>query len=481
LIVQEESRKTMRTTIATLLLIAMLLPGAGFGQTPTPAPPPQPATQVPQDVPQQTEPTSAGAPLRVRVNKSLLINTQTRLRRVSVTDPAVADALVVSPTQVLIHGRAPGEVSLLLWDENERSRSFDLRVDVDVTAAAEELARIMKTEKIDVSASRSAIVLSGHVTSKDVAERAGQIAAAYSKNVVNVLTFGPVGAQEILLEVKFAEVNRVALSQYGINWYSTGAANTPGTISTGQFGPPGPLDLGGVIGAPVTGFGTQFEDINPLNFFFFRPDLNLGAAIQALKQKNILQILAEPNLIALNGKEASFLAGGEFPIPIVQGGGINQSVSVLFKEFGVRLSFTPLIMPNGNIHLSVKPEVSALDFANGVTLGGFVIPALTTRRASTELEMRDGQSFMIAGLLDNRIVNEMSKIPILGDIPILGKLFQSKNLRKNNNELMVLVTARRVAPADKMPALPEMKRKLPQMPEKGIDPEAFDAGKWGGE
>jgi pilus assembly protein CpaC len=209
-----------------------------------------------------------------------------------------------------------------------------------------------------------------------------------------------------------------------------------------------------------------------LNFFFFRPDLNLAATIRALKQKNVLQILAEPNLIALNGKEASFLAGGEIPVPIVQGGS-NQAVSVQYKEFGVRLSFIPVIMPNGNIHLTVKPEVSSLDFANGVTLSGFVIPALTTRRASTELEMRDGQSFVIAGLLDNRVSHELSKIPILGDIPILGNLFRSKNLRKNNNELMVLVTARRVAPSDQQPP-------LPKMPEKPLVPEEFDRPGSGG-
>jgi pilus assembly protein CpaC len=467
----------MQRLATSILAIAGALSPLCIAAQTNPAPPAAPppasgqAAPVPEGTPQQNEP-SANAPLRVRANKSLLINSQTRLRRVSVTDPAVADALVITPTQVLIHGRSPGEVSLLLWDENERSRSFDLRVDVDVTAAAEELGRIMNDEKINVSASRNAIVLSGHVSSKEVAERAGLIASAYSRNIVNVLTYGPVGAQEIILEVKFAEVNRVALTQYGINFYSTGAGNTPGTISTGQHGPPGPVDLTGVIGGPVTGVSSEFKGIDVLNFFFFRPDLNLAATIRALKQKNILQILAEPNLIAVNGKEASFLAGGEIPVPIVQGGS-NQAVSVQYKEFGVRLSFIPVIMPNGNIHLSVKPEVSSLDFANGVTLSGFVIPALTTRRASTELEMRDGQSFVIAGLLDNRVAHELSKIPFLGDIPILGNLFKSKNVRKNNNELMVLVTARRVAPMDQQPP-------LMKMPEKPINPSEFDKPASGG-
>src|ERR1700679_3669231 len=185
-----------------------------------------------------------GDPLRVMVGKSILINTTERLKRVSVTDPAVADALVVTPTQVLVNGLSPGEVSLLIWDESERSRSFDLRVDVDITAASEEMHRLFPNEQINVTPSRSAIVLSGHVTTEDVAKHASALASAYSKNVVNVLTFGPVGADEVLLEVKFAEVDRTALLQAGINIFSTGSGNTIGTISTGQFG--------GVSNGPIT-------------------------------------------------------------------------------------------------------------------------------------------------------------------------------------------------------------------------------------
>ena len=421
---------------------------------------------------QMTEEQVGSAPLRVRVNKSVLINTRDRLKRVSVTDPTVADAVVVSPNQVLIHGRSPGEVSLLLWDEAERSRTFDLRVDIDVTAAAEEINRILPNNKIAVSASRNAIVLSGKVDSKETAERVGLVASAYSKNVVNVLTFGPSSTQEVLLEVHFAEVNRVALRQLGTNILSTGAANTVGITQTGQFGPSSSVNVTGTIGAPTRGFTTSLPTVDPLNIFLFRPDLNLGVAIRALQQKNVLQILAEPNLIALDGKEASFLAGGEFPVPIVQGGVGTNAVSILFKEFGVRLSFTPTITPDGNIHLLVKPEVSALDFANGVQLSGFVIPSLTTRRASTELQLRDGQSFVIAGLMDNRVTREMSKIPGLGDIPIIGNLFKSKSTRKTNTELMVLVTARMINPSDAQPP-------LPKMPEQPLDPKKFDGSKPG--
>lgn len=420
-----------------------------------------PAPQAAQPQPQQVQ--AGTAPLRVMVGKSLLVNTADRLRRVSVTDPAVADAMVVTPNQVLVHGRAPGEVSLLLWNEQEQSRSFDLRVDVDATAASEEIKRIFPDEKIDVSASRSAIVLAGHVSSEDVVKRAALLAGAYSKTVINVLTFGPQGAQEVLLEVKFAEVDRAALSQLGLNILATGAAGNVGQTTTGQFNPTGTINITGQIGAPLTGTTSNFPAFDMLNVFVFRPDLNLGAAIKALGTKSIMQILAEPNLIAVNGKEASFLAGGEYPIPVVQGGN-NNAVTIVYKEYGVRLTFMPVITPSGNIHLQVKPEVSSLDYVNGIRLAGYTIPALTTRRASTELEIRDGQSFVIAGLMDNRVTKDLSKIPGIGDIPILGYLFRSRNLQKNKTELMVLVTARRISPSATPAPLPNMPEPLLDQP-----------------
>jgi pilus assembly protein CpaC len=409
--------------------------------------------------------TAGAAPLRVMVGKSLLINTTERLKRVSVTDPSVADALVVTPTQVLVNGLAPGEVSLLIWDELERSRSFDLRVDVDITAASEEMHRLFPDEQINVTPSRSAIVLSGHVTTEDVSKHAGSLASAYSKNVVNVLTFGPVGADEVLLEVKFAEVDRTALTQLGINIFSTGAGNTIGTVQTGQFGgvKPGP------ISDPATSNTSTISDA--LNLFFFNPQVHLGTVIKALQSKNLLQILAEPNLVAVNGKEASFLAGGEFPFPVVQpGAGGISTVTVQFREFGVRLRFTPVIQPNGSIHLHVVPEVSTLDFANAVTVSGTTIPAISTRKADTEFELQDGQSFVIAGLMDNRVTNLGNKVPGLGDIPILGNFFKSKSAQKSNSELMVLCTVRRVAPTVQAP-------KGPVNPEPYLDHDKFDSKK----
>jgi pilus assembly protein CpaC len=405
-------------------------------------------------LPPESQQPQGSAPLRVMVGKSLLINTTERLKRISVTDPAIAFAQVITPTQILVHGKTPGEVSLLIWDELERSRSFDLRVDVDVSAAAEEEHRVFPDEQIAVTPSRAAVVLSGHVSTEDVAKRAGELASAYSPKVVNVLTFGPVGAQEVLLQVKFAEVDRTALTQLGFNFISTGAANTNGVISTQQFGGFGPQTVTPST-QTTTGTTTSTTINNALNLFLFRSDINLGATIEALQTKNLLQILAEPNLIALNGKEASFLAGGQFPFPIVQPGAGFTAVTISFKEFGVRLQFTPVIMPNGNIHLKVAPEVSTLDFANALTISGFTVPALSTRKAETEFELQDGQSFVIAGLIDNRVTDIYNKIPGLGDIPILGNFFRSKSLQKSNSELMVLCTVRRISPNAEPPAPPK--------------------------
>jgi pilus assembly protein CpaC len=413
--------------------------------------------------------TAGAAPLRVMVGKSLLINTTERLKRVSVTDPSVADALVVTPTQVLVNGLSPGEVSLLIWDELERSRSFDLRVDVDITAASEEIHRLFPTEEISVTPSRSAIVLSGHVTTEDVAKHAGALASAYSKNIVNVLSFGPIGAQEVLLEVKFAEVDRTAMVQAGINLFSTGSGNTVGAVGTGQFG--GVSGLGNISNNGVS--STNATVSNLLNLFVFNPQVHLGAVIEALETKSLLQILAEPNLIAVNGKEASFLAGGEFPFPVVQpGAGGISTVTVQFREFGVRLKFTPVIQPNGNIHLHVIPEVSTLDFADAVSVSGTTIPAISTRKADTEFELQDGQSFVIAGLLDNRVNNTGNKIPWLGDIPIIGNFFKSKSDQKSNSELMVLCTVHRISPTLQAPA-------GPAMPAPNLDKNKFDGKKPG--
>ncbi|HTA23715.1 MAG TPA: pilus assembly protein N-terminal domain-containing protein [Terriglobales bacterium] len=465
-----------------LLIAVSILSFSGLAparqQTAAPPAQEQPAARGPEATAQTAAQESQGsAPLRVLVGKSILINTTERIKRVSVTDAAVADPIVVAPTQILVHGRSAGEVSLLIWDELDRSRSFDLRVDVDVSAATEEEKAVFPDEQITVTPSRSAIVLSGHVSTEDVSKRAGMIAEAYSKNVVNVLTFGPVGAQEVLLEVKFAEVDRNAAIQLGAEYILPGSGHTTGTLTTGQFGG---LSVSTTSTTTTTNGGSTTTSTAPtpptinltnaLNLFLFRSDINFGVVVQALQAKNLLQILAEPNLIAINGKEASFLAGGQFPFPIVQPGQGFAAVTIAFKDFGVKLQFTPVIMPNGNIHLKVAPEVSTLDFTNALTISGFTVPALSTRRAETEFELQDGQSFVIAGLLDNRVTDLYNKIPGLGDIPILGNLFRSRNLLKSKTELMVLCTVHRISPSTQSPP-------GPKYPEPFLNKEKFDPKK----
>ena len=472
-----ETNHTMkfRTTLLTAIALFFTIPSFALAslQEPNAPVPPPPQEEVNHSnqttLPPQSSQPQGSAPLRVMVDKSLLINTTERLKRISVTDPTIATVRVITPTQILVHGLAPGEVSLLIWDENERSRSFDLRVDVDVSACAEEERRVFPDEQISVSPSRAAIVLSGHVTTEDVAKRAGELASAYSKNVINVLTFGPVGAQEVLLEVKFAEVDRSALTQLGANVFSTGAANVVGTSTTGQYGGFSPPSVTQTQGQSPPFSATETLS-SVLNLFLFQPNIHLGAVIQALQTKNLLQILSEPNLIAVNGKKASFLAGGQFPFPIVQPGAGFTAVTISFKEFGVKLEFTPVIMPNGNIHLMVAPEVSTLDFADALTISGFTVPALSTRKAETEFELRDGQSFVIAGLIDNRVTDTWNKVPGLGDIPILGAFFKSKSVSKSNSELMVLCTVHRISPNNEPPP-------GPKNPQPYINNDKFDGTK----
>jgi pilus assembly protein CpaC len=252
-----------------------------------------------------------------------------------------------------------------------------------------------------------------------------------------------------LLQVRFAEVDRSALTQFGVNLFYGGQNNLAAT-STQEFAAPSLINP-----TPTT---AAFGIGDLLNMFYFRPDLNLGATIRDLQQKNIIQILAEPNLLTATGKEASFLAGGEFPYPIIQGStGNNNAITIQFREYGVRLTFTPTILENGQIHLKVKPEVSALDYSNALTISGFTIPAISTKRVESEMDLSDGQSFAIAGLVDDRVTRLMSKVPGIGDLPVLGQLFRSVQFSKSKTELLVLITPRIVKPLspNEIPAGPQ--------------------------
>jgi pilus assembly protein CpaC len=419
-----------------------------------------------QEAPQVEMPQGAGVEyLRVFSGRSLVIRSPEPLKRVSVTDEQIAYAVIVAPDQVVIHGLKPGSVTLLLWTDKEEMRSFGLEVLLDLRPLRDTMRKMFPTENIEISQSGSSLLLNGTVSSQEIVDRALAIAKTEAASAVNLMTVAVVPNKVVLLQVRFAEVDRNALQQLGLNIISTGALNTIGATTTGQFSPP--ASQGGVGG----GQGSfQLSDL--LNIFVFRPDLNLALTIKALEQRNFLQILAEPNLLAVGGKEASFLAGGEFPVPIVQGGTGIQTVTVQFKEFGVRLKFIADPQPDGLIRLKVGPEVSSLDYANAVTLSGFTIPALTTRKAETEVELRDGQSFAIAGLIDKRLTQISSKIPWLGDVPFLGKLFQSREFKQSNSELLVMVTPHLVKPLEPGEVQPGL-----SFPQPFIDNERFDGKK----
>ena len=379
----------------------------------------------------------------------------------------MADALVVTPTQVLVNGLAPGEISLLIWDELERSRSFDLRVDVDITAAREEFQKLFPNEQIELTPSRNAIVLSGHVTTEDVSKHAGALASAYAKNVVNVLTFGPVGADEVLLEVKFAEVDRTALTQsrhqcvfnrFGKYFRHPNhlSVRWGHWLRTHRLGPPHRF-------CP-----TSLTVSNSLTCFSLIRRKTSAESLRLCNRKACCRFWPSPTWSPSTARKRVSWRAEEFPFPVVQPNATGLStVTIQFREFGVRLKFTPVIQPNGNIHMHVIPEVSTLDYSNAVTVPGTTIPALSTRKADTEFELQDGQSFVIAGLIDNRVTDIVNKIPGLGDIPILGNFFKSKSLQKSNSELMVLCTARRISPSAQAP-------KGPTMPIPVLDPAKFD-------
>lgn len=411
-----------------------------------------------------------GQALHIFVGKSVVINLQSPVTRILSSNPTVIDTLATSPTQIVVEGKTAGSSSLIVWDANGHSQMLDVTVDVNISKLRSTIEEAYPGEQVTVQSDGAHLLLTGTVSDAKIVDEIGKMASAYSSGVVNSLTIAPVHEQQILLEVKFAEVDRTKLQQLGFNLFSTGATNTIGTVSTQQFAPPTLSSASSSTGGAVTSSAVTLSDL--LNVFAFRPDINLGATIRDLEGKSVLQILAEPNLLALNGQKASFLAGGEFPVPVVQGGQSVGVVTIQFRPFGVRLEFTAFVGKDKVIRLHVAPEVSTLDFSNAAIISGFTVPALSTRRAETEIELKDGQSFGIAGLLDNRAQVQLSKIPGIGDIPILGNLFRSRSVSRSDSELVVLVTPRVVDPVklDTPPPTP------PVNPVQFLDNPSFDKG-----
>ena len=397
--------------------------------------------------------------LRLTVGKSVVIDYPSDIARISTSNAEIVDASPVTAREILLHGKSYGTVTLVVWSKAGQRNFYNVTVEQNLEPLRKLLRETFSGEDLHVQSSRDSLALTGHVSTKDIAERAVALATPFAKTIVNNLQVAPARVEkQILLRVKFAELDRIAASQFAVNLLSTGAANTPGRITTGQF-PSGSLtDVTGKIPAGITGTSSTFTISDALNIFAFRPDLNLAALVKALQSRSLLEILAEPNLVTTNGKEASFTVGGEFPVPILQGGANSGAVTVQFREFGVRLMFTPQITDNKTIRMYIKPEVSTLDFTNAVSLNGFTIPALSTRKMETNIELGEGQSFIIAGLIDNRVTESMSRIPGLASLPILGNLFKSKDEKKSRTELIVMVTPEITEPlqAGDVKALPMM-------------------------
>jgi pilus assembly protein CpaC len=390
----------------------------------------------------------SGTEIDLMVGRSTVLNVGSTISRVSLTVPDIADAMVTTPTQLLVHGKAPGTISLFVWDKEGSIKTFEVKVRRDLSALVAHLKQLFPGEDISVIGSGKDVVVSGTVSSKYVVEKAADVAAGYvekKENVVNMLKQQEgVASNQVMLRVRFAEVSRSALTELGANFFTgpTGYKDWIARTTTQQFSAPNYSELTRTadLDDNLTGASGKYSLSDFLNIFVFNNKYNIGTVIRALSEKGLFQSLAEPNLIATNGKEASFLAGGEYPYPIVQGSANGSSVTIQFKEFGVRLTFTPTVLGGDLVNLKVKPEVSALDFANGVNIDGFRVPALSTRRTETEVELRDGQTFAIAGLMNNSVTDAMRKIPGIGDIPILGWLFKSKAMQKNQTELVVMIT-----------------------------------------
>ena len=428
-----------------------------------------------QVAPQPAETPAEGETLHVLVGKSVVVNVQSPLTRVLSSNPIVVETMATSPTQIVVQGKAAGSSSLILWDAANHTQILDVVVDVDVASLRTAIQHAYPKDHLDVEADGGRLLLTGTAANSHVVDDLAKMAGNYSTQVVNSVQVPIVHERQVMLEVRFVEVDRTALSQFGVNLLSTGLGKTLGRTTTGQYGGFGPQTLTDVdvFGHPVKGV-TSSEALNQvLNIFLFRPDIHLGAVIQALEGRNVLQILASPNLMATSGQKATFLAGGEFPFPIVQPSGGGTTVTIQFKPFGVKLDFTGFVQDDNTLRLHVAPEVSALDFSNALTLSGFTIPAISTRRAETEIELKDGQSFGIAGLMDRRATTQLSKVPGIGDIPVLGQLFRSRSINKTNTELLVFVTPHIVDPIRAEAAVPATpKPSVPFLDQKKFDEQA---------
>jgi pilus assembly protein CpaC len=365
---------------------------------------------------------------------SALITAVSPAERVALGDPSVADAIVMSPTEILVNGLQVGTTSLLVWDRAGRVTMYTIEVSPDIGGLERQVRSLFPDLPVRLSATGNAVVVSGEIRDALAARRVLEIVRASGASVINNLV-AP-SALQVLLHVRIAEVNRSAIQQLGSDMFLTN-----------------PHRYGEVEELSTVQIETLSSGLVRL-FLLGDNGASLEAVIRALRTRGDFRSLAEPNLVTLEGEEATFLAGGEFPFPSVQGAGGSERVTIEWKEFGVRLNFTPWVTNDGRVRLNVAPEVSSLDFANGLQFAGYVVPAILTRRTATDVELRPGQHLAIAGLLDNQQEASVSKIPLLGDIPIIGTFFSMRERRDRQTELLVIVTPYIVEPTETPPVVP---------------------------
>jgi pilus assembly protein CpaC len=406
---------------------------------------------------------AAGDVLHITVGRSVVLSSGAPLRRVYVGNPAVLQTYTSGSTEVVLTAKAAGLSSLVLWDESGVSRLYSVFADVDPGALRDSLSEAFPGASIHAEAGEGKIFLTGSVANEAASEAAFKMASLYAKDVVNSLRIAPVHGKQVQLKLRIVEVDRTRLEQLGINIFAGG--RTAIQTTTGQYA------------STLTSSGSTLTVSSPLDLFLYNSKLNVGLTIEDLEQRQILQVLAEPTLTTLSGIPARFLSGGEFPFPVVEGGTSGAAaITIQFRPYGVKVDFTPTVNPDGTIRLKLSPEVSTLDYSNAVTISGFTIPAISTRRAETEVEIQDGQSFIVSGLLDHRTTEIMSKVPGIANVPILGQLFKSKNFNHSVTELVIIVTA---AVVDPLTASPVSTANGPKFVVPNLDSDAFDASAQG--
>lgn len=442
---------TVRKSTASAVLLGLTLwPGTARGQLNS--------SRNSKEMMPALDTSGATDSLHITVGRSMMLNAASPLRRVYVGNPTVLQTYTAGDAQLVLTARESGESSLVLWDESGAHRMYLVFADLDPEALRQSLQKAFPGVDIQCETAEGRIILTGAVDSQAIADAAVKIASQYGKEVVNSMQVEPAHPKQVQLKLRIVEVDRSKLEQLGVNIFSGG--RTTVATTTGQF-----------PGTAVTG-NSSVSVSDPLNLFLYNAKIDLGITLRDLEQKQLLQVLAEPTISTLSGIPARFLSGGEFPFPVVQSGaGNSTAITIQFRPFGVKVEFTPVVNGDGSIHLKLAPEVSTLDYSNSVSISGFTIPALSTRRAETEVELRSGQSFAVSGLLDHRTTESLSKMPGISEVPLLGQLFRTKNLNHSVLELVVVVTATVIDPLKDDPTKPAAE---PAFVVPSLDQQQFD-------